>query len=197
MKIAFAPLVVAGLVAAAAAPAAAQTYDGPYVGVTAGYNSNEIHTVIDGTPVATEVSRDSFILGGYAGYNFRASDAIVIGAEAGLTTTTSDLIVANSSGEPLVADPRYSFDLSARAGYRATDETLVYLRGGYANQRVGTTSDEFTRSENLDGWQIGGGFEIAITDHMSGRVEYRYSDFGQDGGGFNRHQGLFGVSYNF
>jgi outer membrane immunogenic protein len=54
-----------------------------------------------------------------------------------------------------------------------------------------------TSSGNLDGWQVGGGFEYAITDHVSARAEYRYSDFGTAGGQYDRHQTLVGVSYNF
>ena len=38
-----------------------------------------------------------------------------------------------SGGNALTIDPRYSFDLTARAGYLVNDKTLVYLRGGYAN----------------------------------------------------------------
>jgi outer membrane immunogenic protein len=52
-------------------------------------------------------------------------------------------------------------------------------------------------SDNLDGWQVGGGLEYAITDSISARAEYRYSDFGSTGGQYDRHQTLVGVSYNF
>lgn len=52
-------------------------------------------------------------------------------------------------------------------------------------------------SDNLDGPQIGGGLEYAITDRISARATYRYSDFGTNDGQYDRHQTLVGVSYNF
>jgi len=52
-------------------------------------------------------------------------------------------------------------------------------------------------SENLDGWLVGGGLEYAITDRISARAEYRYSDFGNNGGDYERHQTLVGISFNF
>jgi outer membrane immunogenic protein len=187
---------------AAAAPAYADTFDGPYVGVTAGWERSEIANRIDTQPITGEASRDAFVLGGYAGYNLKATDRIVIGAEAGFSASVDDEARANSAGRPLAIDPRYSFDLSARAGYLVTEKALVYVRGGYANARVRTTLVPVTgapvvSSDNLDGWQVGGGIEYAISDHISARAEYRYSDLGSNGGQYDRHQTLVGVSYNF
>lgn len=187
---------------AAAAPAHADTFDGPYVGVTAGWERNEIADRIEARPITGEASRDALVLGGYAGYNLKATDRIVIGAEAGFTAAVDDTSRAISTGRPLSIDPRYSFDLSARAGYLVTDKALVYVRGGYANTRVRTTFAPATgapvvTSDNLDGWQIGGGIEYAISEHVSARAEYRYSDLGSNGGQYDRHQTLVGVSYNF
>lgn len=192
---------VAALGIVAAAPAYAQAYDGPYVGVTAGWERSEIAGRIETLPIIGEASRDAVVLGGYAGYNVKATDRIVIGAEAGFSATVDDTVRATSAGRALTIDPRYGFDLSVRAGYLVTDKALVYARGGYANTRVRTTlaatGGTIVASENLDGWQVGGGVEYAITDHVSTRIEYRYSDFGSNGGSYDRHQTLVGVSYNF
>ncbi|UYV15410.1 outer membrane protein [Porphyrobacter sp. ULC335] len=186
---------------AAAAPAHADTFDGPYVGVTAGWERSEIADRIDAQPITREASRDALVLGGYAGYNLKATDRIVIGAEAGFSAAVDDQNRAASAGKSLTIDPRYSFDLSARAGYLVTDKALVYVRGGYANTRVRTSLDGLTgpvtASDNLDGWQVGGGLEYAISDRISARAEYRYSDLGSNGGQYDRHQTLVGVSYNF
>lgn len=186
----------------AAAPAYADTFDGPYVGVAAGWERSEIADRIEARAITGEASRDALVLGGYAGYNLKATDRIVIGAEAGFTAAVDDTARATSAGRPLSIDPRYSFDLSARAGYLVTDKALVYVRGGYANSRVRTTFAPATgapvvTSDNLDGWQVGGGLEYAISDRISARAEYRYSDLGSNGGQYDRHQTLIGVSYNF
>lgn len=189
------------LLGAAAAPAHADTFDGPYVGVTAGWERSEIADRIDAQPITGDASRDALVLGGYAGYNLKATDRIVIGAEAGFSASVDDQTRAASAGKSLTIDPRDSFDLSARAGYLVTDKALFYVRGGYANTRVHTTLDGLTgpvtASDNLDGWQVGGGLEYAISDRISARAEYRYSDLGSNGGQYDRHQTLVGVSYNF
>lgn len=187
-----------------AVPTAAQaeTFDGPYVGVAAGWDRAEVDDRIVGTlPLDADASQDSFLLGGYAGYNYKATENIVIGVEAAFSGAVDDEVITTSGGQALEIDPRYSFDLTARAGYLVTDKALLYVRGGYANQRVRTTlvnaDGEFRDSENLDGWLVGGGLEYALTKKISARLEYRYSDLGNDGGEFDRHQTLVGVSYNF
>ncbi len=201
MKSPLISIALAAALGAAVTPAQAETYNGPYVGVTAGWERGEIADRIKTQPINGEASRDALVLGGYAGYNHKVTDRIVIGAEAGFSATVDDRVSATSAGRALTIDPRYSFDLSARAGYLVTDKALVYVRGGYANTRVRTTlaaaSGPVTASDNLDGWQVGGGVEYAITDRISARAEYRYSDFGTNGGQYDRHQTLVGVSYNF
>lgn len=193
---------LASFVGFIAVPAQAETFDGPYVGVQAGYNRAEVtDRTIDAQPIDAEVSRDALVLGGYAGYNYKINDRLVIGAEAGFSGAFDDELRAQSAGGSLTIDPRYSFDLSARAGYLVNDKTLVYVRGGYANSRVRTTlvSEDGTAraSHNLDGWLVGGGVERALTDRISARLEYRYTDLGNDGGQYDQHQALVGISYNF
>ena len=169
--------------------------------MTAGWDRGEVDTSINSQAIDAEASRDALVLGGYAGYNYKLSEKVVIGAEAGFTATVDDRIRTASAGNGLTIDPRYSFDLTARAGYLVTDKALVYVRGGYANNRVRTSLDTGTGvlrdSDNLDGWLVGGGLEYAITDKISARAEYRYSDFGNNGGDYERHQTLVGISYNF
>lgn len=193
---------LAGITATLAAPAQADTFDGPYIGVQAGWNRAETtDATIEAQPLDAETSRDALVIGGYAGYNHKIADHFVVGVEAGFSGTVDDKLRAQSGGNAITIDPRYSFDLGARAGYLVNDKTLVYLRGGYANLRVRTTlsSEDGTlqASDNLDGWQVGGGVERAITDNISARIEYRYSDFGNDGGQWDQHQALVGISYNF
>ncbi len=193
---------LASLAGFIAGPAQADNFDGPYVGVQAGWNRAEVaDRTIDGQPIDAEVSRDALVLGGYAGYNYKINDRIVIGAEAGFSGAVDDEVRAQSSGASLTVDPRYSFDLTARAGYLVNDKTLAYVRGGYANTRVRTTlvSDGATTraSDNLDGWLVGGGVERTLTDKISARLEYRYTDLGNNGGQYDQHQALVGISYNF
>lgn len=198
------PILTAAIAGAAAfaTQAAAETFNGPYVGVTAGWNRAEVaDRTLNALAIDAEATRDSAVVGIYGGYNYKVLDNVVLGVEAGFSTAIDDNVRAESLGRTLNVDPRYSFDLSARAGYLVNSKTLVYARGGYANQRIRNTletdSGAVRSSDNLDGWTVGGGVEYAITPKISARAEYRYSDFGQNGGDFDRHQTLVGVSYNF
>ena len=51
--------------------------------------------------------------------------------------------------------------------------------------------------DSRDGWLVGGGVERVLTDTISTRFEYRYTDLGESNGRFDQHQLLFGVAYHF
>ncbi len=124
----------------------------------------------------------------------------MLGAEGGFSLGASDRI-GPAGANAATIDPDYSFDLSARAGYVVGEKNLVYVRGGYANTRgdVTQTIANVTTSskKTFDGWSIGGGVERKLTDNISARVEYRFSDFDADNYKYQRHQALVGVAYRF
>lgn len=193
------PSLAAALVASAA-PALADPFDGPFVGVQAGYNRDEVSN-ISGNALTDDASRDSAVLGIYGGYDYRVSDRFVLGGEAGLNFSIDDELRGGNSAAAIDINPKRAFDLSARAGYLVTDKALVYVRGGYTNVRAEVSVDDGTStisdSSNLDGWLVGGGVDYALTESVSSRLEYRYQDLGENGGSFDRHQVLLGVSYHF
>ena len=190
------------VLAAASAPAAqAQSFDGPFVGVQAGWNQNDIAD-IDGVATPGEVQSDSFVGGVFAGYDYQTESGIVVGVEAGFSLGVEDDFGYAAGTSQVSIDPDYSFDVSARLGYAVTEGTLVYGRGGYANTRADVRIAEagavtFADDETYDGWFAGGGVEQRITDNFNARLEYRYSDLGSDTQEFERHQVLAGVSYRF
>ena len=191
--------------AATATPAFAQDaqpFEGPFIGASAGWNRAEADGRTEGgQPLDGEAARDSVVIGAFAGYDHKVVDRVVLGAEAGFSIALDDSSAGRSAGNQITLDERYSFDLTGRAGYLVTDDVLIYARGGYANSRVRTEIEQAggvaTRSDNRDGWLVGGGSEYAISPNIRARVEYRYSDFGSDGRNSERHQALVGVSYKF
>lgn len=199
------PILAAIALAATATPAFAQDaqpFEGPFIGASAGWNRAEAAGRTEGgQPLDGEVARDSVVIGAFAGYDHKVLDRVVLGAEAGFSIALDDSSAGRSAGNQITLDERYSFDLTARAGYLVTDDVLIYARGGYANSRVRTEIEQAgsiaTRSDNRDGWLVGGGAEYAISPNIRARVEYRYSDFGSDGRNSERHQTLVGVSYKF
>ncbi|MDH6231127.1 outer membrane immunogenic protein [Mesorhizobium soli] len=183
------------------------SWTGAYVGVNLGYGGDKAKHSFDISQTwwEGEIShtdhmngnldfRSSGFLGGVqAGYNWQM-DQWVLGVE-------TDFQGANIKGEG-------SFDLSddfgnsisgsvgtkldwygtlrARAGVLATERFLVYATGGLAYGRTKSFIDvdapgfnfHESRSKTKAGWTIGAGAEYAITDHLTFKTEYLYTDLG-------------------
>jgi outer membrane immunogenic protein len=182
--------------------AQAQTFNGPYIGVQGGLNHDKVGTL--GTQIgaiAIDRSKDSFTGGVYAGYDVPIAPRVVIGVEAGFNLAASDSVTRMGGNDLAQINPSYAFDFSARAGYLVADRTLLYVRGGYDNVRAkvtrGTPGATIQDKESFDGWLVGGGIERSLTDSVTARIEYRYSDLSGGDGKFDRHQALVGVAYRF
>lgn len=194
----------AAFLAAAALPSAAsaEKFNGPFIGAQVGWSQNKVDST--GAPTlfdAVEGQNDAVTGGVFAGYDYKITSGIVIGAEAGITAGVDDEFDGGVSGRNVSIDPKYSIDATVRAGYLVDEQTLLYVRGGYSNVRVGVGVDDEsgTRYEkaNRDAWVVGGGAEHAITPSVSARLEYRYSDVSEGRGSWDRHQVLLGWAYHF
>ncbi|SNT10804.1 outer membrane protein [Sphingopyxis indica] len=194
-------LIAAAVVLAAAAtalPVSAQVFDGPYAGAQVGWNHDKIgRPDTDIGSIDIRNSEDSFTGGAFVGYNHKVAPRVVLGVEGGFEIAADDDVRRGFA----VVDPDYTFDVSARAGYLVDERSLIYVRGGYENSRASvrmTGPDGTLRGhDNFDGWSVGGGVERALTDRISARIEYRYSDLGGSGETFDRHKALLGVAYHF
>ena len=195
-----AALLAGGLIAAV--PAQAEPFNGPSVGVQAGWNQNKIGA-LDGDLGVVDVDRkrDSFIGGVYAGYDYKLGSNVVIGAEAAFNIAAKDRVLTHGATVDAIFNPRHAFDLSARLGYMVDDNSLIYVRGGYDNLLARTTligaEGTLSSKQSYDGWLVGGGVQRALGDNLSTRLEYRYSDLGGGATKFDRHQVLLGVAYHF
>jgi outer membrane immunogenic protein len=188
--------------AAIASPAAAEPFEGPYAGIQAGVSHSKIG------PIDTDIgtaninrSPDDATAGIFVGYNFKPAERIVLSAEGGFNLGFSDSVTRTGPGTLASIDPQNSFDLGLRAGYLVTDNTLLYVRGSYENMRAAFRVTDAAGARyskgSIDGYSIGGGIERALTDRISARLEYRYSDLGGSDAKFERHQALVGVAYHF
>jgi outer membrane immunogenic protein len=196
MFIALAAVSTAALVLPATARA--QTFTGPRVEASAGYDATHADDGIASTPNSLEGIR----VGGAIGYDHAIGDVFTIGAEAGFGfNVTGDLrYAAGNTATRLTTG--HDLDLSLRLGAKVTPTTLIYAKGGYANSQFkartivgGTTGTTVTEIEDdEDGWRIGAGVEQMITDRIYAKAEYRYTDYGND---VSRHQALVGLGYRF
>jgi outer membrane immunogenic protein len=158
------------------------SWSGPYVGVQAGYDWYEADNGVGGFSPGTKP--DGFAVGGFAGYNHQFDNSpIVLGVEADInySSAKADRGTRAFGGAGIENDIGWNGAVRGRVGY-AFDRFLVYGAGGLAyaehelkGKGVGGSDDTIAV-----GWTIGGGVEAALTDNVSARVEYRYSDFGTD-----------------
>lgn len=193
----FSRVSIFAIAAAMATPAMAQdaSQSGFYAGALLGYDRVSIS---DGTD---SVSKDGVTYGAALGYDFDLGSAIVgLEAEFSDSGISQDLLVdLLVPGDKITLSADRDIYVGARAGFKASQQILIYAKAGYTNGRAKLAYDDnvdFTASEsaNLDGYRIGAGVEYAVGKFRI-RGEYRYSDYanysyqGTDTGlGARRHQ---------
>lgn len=172
-------------------------WSGFYVGIFGGGGWGR-HNYLDGASSTTYPSSGGLV-GGTVGANWQMGN-IVLGAEG-------DLAWANITGTgvpPTVVSNRSELHwvgtLRGRAGI-ALSNILLYGTGGWAYgglQNTNTAAAIETLSTTKGGWTAGGGLEYAFTPNVSGKVEYRYYDFGRVGLGAPANGALpYSVSNSF
>lgn len=143
-------------------------WSGAYLGAMLGYQWGDFDVQGLG-----DVEADGYVAGGYAGYNFQ-SGALVFGVEGDLAATD---LSETSAGTTLESELTGS--IRGRVGY-AFDRILAYGTGGVAFADV-TASDGTVSDDNWHtGYVVGAGIEAAMTENILARVEYLYTDFGDE-----------------
>lgn len=118
-------------------------------------------------------SKDGFVYGIVGGYDYNLGQGS-LGVEAeidGSTVKESDGSVALKAGRDLYA--------GVRAAYAVDPQVSVYAKGGYTNARLHVDAGDFGYGFNNGGFRVGGGVEVAVSQPILARVEYRYSDYGR------------------
>jgi len=197
-------VVVATAFAAPLVPAAASAapFDGPYVGAQVGWQNEKMRDPKSSFGAVPLDDKVNSVTGGlFAGYDRTVNGSFVVGAEAGLDFASDDQVQGTVAGTNYSFNPKYSIDLTGRAGYLVNPQTLLYVRGGYTNARVRTTvtnaADIQADSDNRDGWLAGAGVERQINSNVSARLEYRYAKLSEGDGKDQRNRVLAGLSYRF
>ncbi|RLP22204.1 outer membrane protein [Mesorhizobium sp. YM1C-6-2] len=149
------------------------TWSGPYAGVSLGYGFSG-ETEVD-APIGTNtIGTDGFLLGGFAGYNWQSGN-IVAGAEADIGYSWEE-----GSNAGLTSESGVEGSLRARLGYVVSPNVLLYATAGGAAKDLEVSGGGVSDSNTMIGWTAGAGADIMVTEHVFGRVEYRYTDFGSD-----------------
>lgn len=190
-------IVAALLAGTVAAPALAQDASvGPRTGfrveAVGGYDA----------PRANGDSEEGIVYGGGVGYDFQVG-RLAAGVEAELTDTNNDVCQEDAivPGDELCAGFDRDIYAGGRIGTVLGSNTLLYVKGGYTNQRIsaeyddgGNGANDFNEGEGLNGGRIGAGVEFGFGTNAYVKGEYRYSNYEQ---GFEKHQGVVGIGIRF
>jgi outer membrane immunogenic protein len=174
---------------------AGDTWTGPFIGLHAGYAWGDASTtdnIKDGVrPGPFDYSPDGVVVGGTAGWNFQI-DRFVVGVEGDLSyldLSGSGIIPSDSSShQTLTLDGGLYGDITARAGFLVTPDTLLYGKGGFAfytgeaKQTSANPAYSQQGTSTFTGWTAGAGIEQRLTDALSIKVEWMHTDFGDEGG---------------
>lgn len=203
-------------------PAMAQSTDssfsGPRVEAILGYDVSKAgSSVDDDINEDNDQSAEGLLYGVGVGYDYDFGNG-VIGIEGEFTDSTAKTEFNDDGdfegfGFGRVKTGRDLY-VGARAGFKATPNTLVYLKGGYTNARFDVLASdgetELRDKIDTDGWRIGAGVEQKMGTNAFAKLEYRYSkyseaevDFGEDFESerfdvdLDRHQVVASVGYRF
>jgi len=175
-------------------------WEGAYVGVVGG---NSIGTIQDvANPKAASRDTNGVFGGVVAGHNWQLDNGVVFGIEgdviaggpksewAGNTTNQYD----SYYGSDVVNG---SASVRARLGYNINDTLLPYVTAGVVGahttntlgcdrSRVVATNGcktqfEDSSSQFVFGYTVGAGVELAVSDTVAVRTEYRYTKFNDNG----------------
>jgi outer membrane immunogenic protein len=173
------------------APMPAFNWTGCYIGAQIGYGwGKSEHTFSNGAPTDNSSPRGA-LGGGHAGCNYQfPSSNIVVGVEGDYEAAdlTGDFV--NTTGATSVGSAKMKSDgsIRARVGW-AWDRSLFYATGGWAFARYDFGGGPVPPppccgySASPSGWTAGVGWEYAFTNIISGRIEYRRTDYGTSSGG--------------
>jgi opacity protein-like surface antigen len=156
------------------AQSADKHFQGPYVGADVGIDD----------------SGDVYY-GGTFGLRSQGDNNMVFGIEG----TFGDLTTSQTNGNTRLR-VRYAWSATGVLGYAFGSENrnLIFTNLGYGETNVGLRQGTVSASESFSGFRVGLGYERAITDNISVRLQGTYQDVGNIG---NLIIGTIGASYRF
>ncbi len=163
-------------------------WSGFYVGVQGSYDfGSASHSFSNGAP--SDNSNPRGIVGGvHAGYNFQANK-ILFGLEADAEIASVNGSFNNTTGFGSSGATHLYSDESLRVRLGLPmDRILPYVTGGVALGQVrfdgGPSGGPCCGFNSAPiGYTVGAGIDYAVSNNVSARIEYRYTDFGTSTGG--------------
>jgi len=131
---------------------------------------------------------NGFIGGIYGGYNWLLENDWLVGIEGEWNYVSADDTgpITNTPGWATKLEQNWDASLRLRAG-KVMGDSLLYVTGGVAwgsfdldAYDSANPADGFHGNYTLTGWTLGAGLEYKLTENIHARIQYRYTDYGDD-----------------
>jgi len=162
--------------------------NGFYAGISAGEEFAKERGVVTNfaglLPIPYDYKVDGGTFGALAGFNVISSN-LLFGVEADIDWSGIDGEASIAGGRVHHVNLNYEASVRGRVGL-LTGSNVVYLAGGFAmanadnDIRFAGSSPYQSYTTTKTGWTLGAGVEHSFDDTFSARIEYRYTDYGQD-----------------
>jgi outer membrane immunogenic protein len=181
---------LAGTVAAPAMAQESSPFSGFRVEGLAGYDilksGNRDDDGTDTSEDEGDESIEGLLYGVGAGLDFDLG-GLVAGVEAEFSESSGKQEIDESVDAPFGGRIKTGRDIyiGGRIGFTAAPSTLIYAKGGYTNTKIdarfedaGTPANIVDFDDKVDGWRLGAGVEQLFGPNAYGKLEYRYSKYG-------------------
>lgn len=125
------------------------------------------------------------------GYDAQIGSSFVLGGYVGADLSDTSMCVELIEDDLACTELGRTFTVGARAGVPIGETSLIYVKGGYSNGKFKTSYDaDVTDNEDdepgvierfsgtEDGFHVGGGVELGLTESLYAKLEYVYTDYG-------------------
>jgi outer membrane immunogenic protein len=202
---------VAGL--AFSTQAAAQDFGGLRVEGRVGYQSVNLEADFDDEDeLGGDESEGGLAYGAEVGFDVQAGPGFVVGAYAGYALSDVERCAEIFGDDEGCLEAGRTITAGVRAGVPLGTSALLYGKLGYSNTRIRVRYDDFddiiddfSLSEEGDGWHAGGGIELGFGRNFYGKAEYVFTNssgnFNEAGASGNldadRHEFVAGLGIRF
>ncbi|KHK89025.1 outer membrane protein [Novosphingobium malaysiense] len=156
---------------------------------------------------------DGVLYGVTIGYDMKVAERIYLGIEGSADFTDNKKCSEVFGEDRACFKAKRNLAAGVRLGGGLSKSDLVYVGAAYVNGRATISyddnldpSNDFSYSDNRDGYRLSAGLEHRVSGNVFTKLEYRYSDYkdykasaGTESAslGFDRHQVVAGIGARF
>lgn len=195
---------LASSAATLAAPAFAESFNGPFIGVELTRDAYEVRAKnVDlggGNSFSFDGLSGNGVGGGiYLGYDHLISPQVFVGVEASANLSGAKISASVPAAGSASIKAKHSFGLSGRLGFKPADNLGLYTRLGWERTRIKgsvvdattTPTSQFSDKMMRSAFVYAAGLEAFVSNNVSLRVEYNIQNYGS--AGINKDLGVKGV----